>query len=392
MPTDGLSGWGESARRAGEGFSAALTGATRVMQECAQVKAAGELADFSERLKSIDRETRDELAGQEVQDWNYAWQAASAPKLAEAVNELSPSSRRAGLELAEAYNAKAAVEAQRDYELGKIDKARAQWRNQLENAVQAGDVQQAKEWLKAGQGIFVPEDHLPEESESIASQASLSRWNKGLQEAPLRTLSELVDAPEEELPRQRTDAQRLNYAKRQASRTARQQLLSNLLSCRESGVTPEPDYVKMAVKAGALSEKQAASALAEDDGAAMTLRERRDWLRRVDECEDDEEEAEKLMLDIASARMPQAERKNLLNRVEMCRQIPAQERRSMSRNLWDMYHNGVFGCPGDEAAQQRFAELQQGCLSRLANKEEARQWTRKLREAAENWVCFSTDK
>lgn len=393
LPTNGLTGWGETARRVGEGFSAMLKGTAQVLQDRAQVAAAGELADFSERLKAINQETREELANQEVQDWDYAWQTASAPKLAEAINELSADSRQAAQELATAYNAKASVEAQRDYELNKINRARSQWRNQLDNAVQAGDAQQAREWLEAGQGIFVPEEQLPTENRAVQSQANLSRWKKSLQEAPLRTLSELASAPDQELPQQKTDNQRLDYAKKLAGRAARQQVLGNLVSCMESGVSPEPEYLKMAVNAGLLSNEQAEYTLRTEPPAALTREKQRDWLRRVDECDEGDEAAEELMLRIVTADMPVKDRKNLLNRVERSRKLPMQDRRHISSNLWSLYQDGIFGCPADDAAQQRFADLQQSSLAHLENdgRQGAEQWLHELRRDADRWVCFSKD-
>lgn len=393
MPTDGLTGWGEAARRVGEGFAALLTGTSRAMQNRAQVAAAGELADFSNRLKTIDQETRAELAEQDVQDWNHAWQSASGPKLAEAINELSPGSRQAGQELAAAYNARAALEAQRDYELGRIDKARTQWRNQLENAVQAGDAKQAKEWLEAGQGIFVPEDELPVETQAVESQASLSRWMKQLQNSPLGALSELADTPPEELPGQKQDAQRLAHERNVAQRAAKREVLGNLITCMESGMTPEPGYVKKAEKAGVLTATQAESALAEPGDKEVSRRERREWTRRVDECADGDEAAESLMLDITTADLPLAERKSLLTRLEVSRSLPAGDRQFLSYTLWNMYHNGLFGCPGDADAQARFAELQQESLFQLqqGGRRGAAEWASSLRDSSDKWVCFPTD-
>lgn len=392
LPTDGLTGWGEAARRVGEGFSAILSGTARVLQDRAQVTAAGELAGFSERLKAIEKETREELADQDVQDWGYAWQNASAPKLAEAVNELSPASRQAGQELAAAYNAKASLAAQRDYELNKISRARSQWRSQLDHAVQEGDAQQAREWLEAGQGIFVPKESLRSENESVESRANYSRWKKKLQESPLVTLSELSAAQPQELPQQQTDAQQLAHARKLAARSARQQVLSNLISCMEGGVSPEPEYLQMAVNAGVLRREQV-SALPQRSAVAPSPASRRDWLRRVDECDDGDDAAEELMLHIVTADMPTKDRKELLDRAELSRRLPVQDRRYVSHNLWSMYHDGLFGCPADDAAQQCFADLQQGCLARLekGGRRSAEEWVRELRENADCWVCFEND-
>lgn len=393
LPIEGLTGWGESARRVGEGISAVLVGSAKVMQDRAQVAAAGELADFSERLKAIDQETRDELSGQDVQDWDYAWNAASAPKLAEAINELSPASRRGAQELAEAYNARASVEAQRDHELRKIDKARSQWRNQLDQAVQAGDSQQAHEWLHAGQGIFVPEDHVQNESRAIESRASLSRWQKNLQETPLRTLSELSSASAQDLPQQKTDAQQLSHAVKLARGSAGEQVLANLVSCMEGGVSPDPEYMNLAVQAGVLTPDQA-SAASQESPRCLSLRQQQDWMRRIDESPHDDAEAVNLMLDIATANMPIADKRSLLNRVEISRRVPEASRRRLSRNLWTLYHNGAFGCPLDEPAQKFFSSLQQESLARLqqGDDEQIDAWLNSLNESADRWVCFLPEK
>ena len=387
LPTDGLSGWASAARLSGEGLSAVLSGSAQVLQDQARVSAAGELADFSERLKSIEQETRDELASQDIQDWNYAWQAASQPKLTEALGELSWDARQAGQQLAEAFNARASLEAQRDHELGKIDKARAQWRQQVNNAVQAGDAQQAQEWLQAGQGIFVPQGEVPAESQAIESRAKLARWQQDLQATPLLTLGALSSAPEEALPRQQADAQQLERAKAQATRSARQEVLHHLVTCMEDESAPDADYMQQAVQAGVLSSEQAQRLQQAPD--PLTLDARRNWLRRVDECTEEEEET--LMLDIATAPIPPKERRNLMKRVELCRRLPARERRNLSKSLWNLYNDGVLGCPSDDAAQEHFAELQQMSLLHLEQEgsQAASQWLRGMRDLSNRWVCFS---
>ena len=389
VPTDGLTGWGEAARRVGEGISAALAGGAQLLQERARVTAAGELAEFSERLQAIDRETREELAGREVQDWNYAWQAATAPKLAEAIDELSPDSRRAGQELAQAFSARASVEAQRDYELGKIDKARASWRSQVDRAVEEGNPAEARQWLDAGQGIFVPEQKMQAAHENVQSRATLTHWQKSLKQDPLASLRRLAAAPEEQLPRQQADARRLEQAKGQARRSARREVLGALENCLQESAAPEPDYVQLAKEAGILTARQAENALQEKP-AKLSYAARRSWMRRIDECPDDDDAAEELKLDIATAPLPAGERRSLLKRVELSRSVPEPQRLRLSRSLRELYHSGVLGCPEDEEAQQFFAELQRDGLQQLAQKgaEETTQWLNNMRNLADRWVCF----
>lgn len=387
MSTDGLTGWGEAARRVGEGVSAALMGSAAILQERAKVAAAGELAEFSERLKEIDRETREELVGQDVQDWNYAWQRTSAPKLAEALDELSPASRTAGRQLAEVYTARASLEAQRDHELQKIDKARAQWSNRVEDAIEAGDKQQAQEWLDAGQGMFIAPHAMPSRKEEIESRANLKRWQNDLQANPLQSLSRLSAASKEELPLHKSDSEMLTHAQGQARRMARREVLSNLLNCMDNEVSPEPEYIKLAAAAGVLDAQQAENVLKPAEKLSHQMR--RDWLKRIDECAEDE--VDDLQLEIATAPIPAKEKRHLLGRIEDGRRLPVVERRKLSSKLWDLYTNGALGCPGDEEAQQRFAALQQHSMARLESDgaQGAAEWVHGMRSLAERWVCFA---
>lgn len=392
VPTDGLTGWADAARRMGEGFSAALMGGAKVLEERARVATMGELADFSERLKSIDHETRDELAEQEVQDWNYAWQAASAPKLAEAIEELSPEARAAGRKLADAYSARASVEAQRDFELRKIDRARSQWRARVDDAVEQGNVVQAQEWLQAGQGIFVPEEGMQEENEQAESRAHLARWQQDLEVEPLRGLGALAEAAEEALPRRQADARRLEQAKGVARRSARKQVLQDLEYCLQNELSPEPEFLDLAARAGVISREQAEAAL-QQAPAELSPAQLNHWVQRANECPEDEASAEQLRLAIATAPLPAQDKRRLLGRVEQSLRLPAQDRLLLSRSVQDLYRDGVLGCPEDAAAQRHLADLQQECLARLeqGGREGAAQWVHELRRLSDRWVCFEAD-
>lgn len=390
VPIDGLTGWAEVARRTGEGISAVVNGSVELVQQRARVATAGELADFSERLRVIDQETRAELAEREIDDWDYAWQTTSGPKLTEALNELSPGSREAGHKLAAAYSARASLEAQRDFELQKISKARAQWRKQLDAAVQQGDTLQADQWLDAGEDIFVPRGSMEAQRESVHSQASVARWQRELSENPLRALGMLRSADESDLPTLQADKQSLARAKSEAARAARSEVLRTLVSCMEDEHEPDAEYMSMAEASGALSHQQVERAT--QTAAPATPADWREWMRRVDECSDEEEEAQDLMLDIATAAIPIKQRRLLLKRVEMSRSLPLADRLSLSRSLWDLYRDGALGCPDDEAAQEHFADIQRVGMEKLAadGSQGAAQWVRDMRVRSNRWVCFES--
>lgn len=389
MPTDGITGWGAAAQRAGEGVAAALAGTGRALEEHARVTTAGELADFSERLRAIDRETRDELAEQDVQDWNYAWQQATGPKLEEALGELSSTARHAGRKLAQEYSARASLEAQRDYELQRIDKARSQWRNRVDEAVRSGDARQAQEWLRAGQGVFVAPGDMEKEEKAANSQARLNRWQGELEQQPLQALCRLTTAGEDELPTRQEDTGRLAQARTRAGRAARQEVMQRLVAYTEDDVAPEPEYVQMAGAAGVLNAKQTAAALQAPKPLSVT--ERREWLRRIDECPDEAGQADALRLDIATAAIPPAERRGLLRRLEQSGRIPARQRMGLSRRLGELYRSGGLGCPGDDEAQLYYGSLQQETLARLEQDgpEAADRWLNGMNDVSNRWVCFN---
>lgn len=390
LPVQGLMGWGDAARAVGSGISSVLLGSVELAQERERVAVAGELAAFSERLRAISDETRAELAGREVQDWDYAWQEASGPRLAEAVEELPPASRQAGRELAEAYNVRASLQALRDREVEKIGHSRDQWRQRVESAVEDGDEEQAKRWLHSGAGVFVPMGKLGQEERDVADRARAARWRKSLSLSPVQALGDFAVADKASLPEDARVMQQLEGEAHKVHRFQKQQLAGALAEQVQQESLFDKEALESASRAHLLSDAQYEQARAVPKPLAVADLCR--WQRRIDECAADDAQQADLKLDIATAALPFRERKSLLQRMDMAAGVERSDRETLSRQLWWLYQRGNFGCPGDAMALQRLADAQRDALPVLAEQgaEASAQWVEALRQNTGRWVCFSS--
>lgn len=392
VPLQGLMGWDDAARNVGAGISSVLLGSVELAREKERVEEAGELAAFSERLRAIGEETREELAQRDVQDWNYAWQEASGPRLAEAVEELPLASRQAGRELAEAYNARASLQALRDRELEKISRSREQWQQRVEAAVDAGDEEQARHWLQQGAGVFVPEGKLGQEEQGVADKARAAQWRQSLSRSPLQALGDFDEAGTDSLPADAGVARRLQEEVRKVRRSQKQQLAVALADCVQQECPFDEAELQQAHRARVLSDAQFRQAQAAP--APLAVADLCRWQQRIDECSDDAGEQADLKLDIATAPLPVEERRRLLSRVEMAAGVGRGDRQTLSRQLWQLYQQGNLGCPGDALALQRLADLQRNGLPVLAGQgtEAAAHWVDAVRRNTGRWVCFSSQQ
>lgn len=390
VPVQGLMGWGDAARNVGAGISSVLLGSVELAREKERVEEAGELAAFSERLRAIGEETREELAQRDVQDWNYAWREASGPRLAEAVEELPLASRQAGRELAEAYNARASLQALRDRELDKISRSREQWRQRVDAAVEAGDEEQARHWLQQGAGVFVPEGKLGQEEQAVSDKARAAQWRKSLSLSPVQALGDFAAAGKEALPMDAGEVRRLEEEVRKVHRSQKQQLSVALADCVQQELPFDEAELQQAHRAHLLSDAQFSQAQAVP--ASMEVSDLCRWQQRIDECSDDAGEQADLRLDIATAPLPVLERRRLLGRLDMACRVDRGDRATLSRQLWQLYQQGHFGCPGDALALQRLADLQRDGLPVLAGQgtEASAHWVDALRQGTGRWVCFSS--
>ena len=386
----GLTDWESGARSAGLGIAAIVQGGARMVQEREAVSATGQLAAFSETLRSIEEETRQELQDTEPEDWDYAWQAASAPRLAAAIAELPLPLREDARHMAEAFSREAGIRAWRDRELAGIDRARRQWQQQLDAAVSSGDAESARRWVQQGRGVFVPEQRVQEEEKSVESRARLHQWQQRLQQAPMQTLGEYLRGTHSGLPRRREEAEQLQQQVEAVRVQARRDFADALQERVLKGVCTLPDEWKQAHRAGLISTAQYSASQAEIQEPQH--REYNTWLRRIDEIENEPNQLLNMRLDICAAPLPQQTRVALLQRLEQAGSVRPEDRQTMSRRLWELYHDGAFGSPGDMLAEQRLRRLQQSGLPLLAEagNDAVAQWLDTLDRGDEQWISFTT--
>lgn len=385
LPVQGILGMDAAARAVGQGVSDLASGSLSLIQAQRKVTTTGDLAAFSARLHEIGQETREELSGMEIRDWDYSWNESCTPKLDAAIREMPESSRQAASELARSFSAQASLKARRDAELGRIDQARKQWQSRIDESVEAGDMDQAREWLEVGHGVFVPESQMEDRLKEIQSRCCLSGWRKKLQESPLQALASWED---EEQRRPLRDKERLQLEGE--TREIRRQLSSSLAALwQESlgeGRLPDPDQLALAEKAGVISTSQRHESLA--PFRPLDTAQWCDWIRQIDEREENDDAA--LRLQIATSALPAEERFSLLKRMDSTDGVPVVERQAVSRRLWNMYRNGCLGCLGDQQAVQRWKKLQETGLSLLVTEGSTgvNRWLDSLPQVENRWVCF----
>lgn len=389
IPVQGVMGWGDVAQSLGGGISAVILGSTELAKEKEQVTATGELAAFSRQLHEIADDVRTRLSGHGAQDWEYAWEQMSAPRFSEAVAQLPPNARRAGRQLAEEFSRRAALQAFRDREVQQLDKARDNWQQRVESAVQAGDATMAERWLQSGAGVFLPHEQLEQERSRVRSRAGASRWMRGLEESPMKMLAELAGAPVDSLPQEKEDMRRLQSAVQRSRQVARAALVQRMEAQLSAGEAYDEAELELAGRAELLSERQLEDARCSP--RSLTQNELCVWNRRVDEAPADSPEREALQMDIMTAPILPAQRQKLMRRFALCGRVPEEDRLALSRGLWQMYSNGQFGCTGDEMALQRLEQLQSVGLPLLAESgaEAAAQWMEQVNNGGIHWVCFS---
>lgn len=385
IPVEGLHGWVDATERLGSGIVHAVLGADKLLRAEKKITAGGELAAFSEQLHRIGNETAAELADQKPQDWDYSWQAASAPRIAEAVAALPPEARTAAQELAEAFNAQASLRAQRDRKVQAIEQARHHWQQRVDEAVQAGDAQRAEQWLQSGAGIFVPQQELEQRKQQADSSACSARWHKAVQADATRALADYLAATPEQLPGASEDNATLAEHMQQQQQICRREQAQSFLQ----GNTHPREQLQQALAAGILTQSEYEQACTAP--RKLSTAEQIDWMRRMDECADDEQEQTNLQMALGTAPMDAATRRHMLARARLAAQVPTEDRRTFSRRLLHLYTTGGFGCPQDAEAQQRLCTLQRTGMQLLAEQgsEAAAEWLQSVSAPCDAWVCFS---
>ncbi len=378
IPLQGIATIDEPATRLSRVIEGAAQLSAALAEQQETVTNAGNLAEFTGRLRSIEEEARAEIDMQNVRDWKYAWKQASESRLAEAINELPPESREAGRHLAAVYNAQASATAKRDYELGRIGLARHRWQARVDEAVERGAADEAEQWIKAGEQLFVPKPEVETRTRAARSRSLLNQWKEAFRRNASDAL-QMLQQETAELPTEEKDREELQRLRKSGFREVCSTLADEMSTAVEAGQDPASELYEKARAVGAI--KDTAGRIEPSPPVC-------DWNRRIDECPEEEEAETRLKLDILTAPLPVTERRKLLQRMRRNREIPAAARSDISRRLWNMYQSGRLGLPGDREAQQHLARLQEQALTAQHPPAEPERWIEKVRPKAEAWICY----
>lgn len=388
LPLNALNDWGRSGRALGQGVAAAGTGVAELADSINRVMAAGNEADIADMLDEIGRETTEELMGKAVNDWDYSWNQAYAPRVQQVLEQFSGDSRERARKMSEVYGYRYSLEGRRRMELERLHHSRRQWQKQVDAAIKRGDAEAARRWLEQGREVFVPEESMPRQLQDVQSRSLHSQWQNRLQQNPQEAL-QAWDSESAPRPQGEAELKSLETEIFQARRGVFSSLALKLAAGVEQGIEPDAAELEQAVTAGVLPVETVQSL--QQPRRELSAAEACNWLRRIDERSGDDDE--QLVVDIAFAPIPVEQRRVLLQRLQTGAQVPPQQRCEMSRRLWNMYHEGRFGCPGDEEALQSLGRLQEAAMQRLAGGNEAanEKWLKSLYEESDNWVCYQAE-
>lgn len=387
LPLQGIYGVSQAASVFGRGIADMAQGGAAFASARSTVARTGAIAALNKRLEQVSEETREEMQSREVRDWDYAWREASSPRLREVIEELPEEEREAGEALARAYDRRASLEARREHELQRVQRARSDWQERVDEAVERGDDSAALQWLEGGRGVFVPESQMESRRAEIQSRSRLSQWRDRLQREPLEALAAWRETNDESLlPPERRTAEALH---RQVEEEARIQLAKRWQDGLSEGLAPDASSLELARRAGLISADRAA--LAREEPKPLSAFQLDSWIRRVDERGEDARENSLLRMEIATENMSVEQRAELLRRMDETAELAAGDRRALSRCVRDVYRTGGFGAPGDLSSVRRLTSLQREGVDvlRRCGPEEAARWMERARGVSNRWVCFN---
>ena len=385
LSLNAVNDWGRTGRIVGQAVESAGHGLAELLPSIAQVARAGLQADIAASLENIAQEATEELMTLPVRDWDYSWQQAYEPRVQELVAQYDGADREAALRLSEEYGRRYSLDGRRKLELGRVQRARQHWQEQVDSAVQRGDADSAHRWVEHGRGVFVPESEMQQSLDAVRHKSLQHSWLQKLQVNPTASLA-AWKATEVPLPENCEERRILENEVEKTQERLFHDLSMQLGSMIEQGSEPDMQVLTQAVESGLLNSEQVARY--NIPRQELLANEACDWLRRIDER--DAADDARLTVDIALAPIPNTQKRMLLQRMQSTAAIPAPRRVETSRTLWNLYRDGRFGCPGDTEALQCLGRLQEEAGHRMQTQQEkeVEDWLSRLREPEAGWVCF----
>lgn len=385
VPLSGIGGMGEAARSFGRGLAAAGEGVAKLMEMQEGVVARGEAAALRDEVQKVADNARQQMEqGGDIDNWEESWQQTVAPMVEPLLQKIPERRRDHAVQVVRETLQQASLEAQRQYEVGRLSQARQQWEARVSAAVQRGDRKAAVSRLEEGRDVFVPEGEMESRRKSVESGCCAAAWRSRLQEDPVGALTawRREEAPR---PENEADLRAVKDELAESGRALRRQLGSEFASTVLQGLPPAPEAVKGARAAGLLEPEEASPT-----ARPLSSRAEAEWMRRVDEMEGDEDSVAAMQLSLATLPAPVSQRRRLMTYLEQSRTLPQDARRGLSTELWNLYRKGAFGCAADAVPQQRLCRLLTEGRRLLAagDAEATSAWLKTLQSKETPWLCF----
>ncbi len=337
-----------------------------------QVQSTGELSHLMNKLHEASQLSADEM--QDInpdQDFEYAWKQRSTPHYKAALSSLSPASRQAGEQLANMMNQQAYIQTRQQHKLSRISQARHQWNESLQRSIDEGNENDAGNWVESVADIFIPRSDVKKAKTTAQSAARFRQWDDRFKNAPIQTLAEYKKAASNQLPHNEEHRNNLTTLYKETRLGAKSALVNELSRKILANQQMTASELQSSLDAGLISEQQVEK-LTYQPSSLPTSRNALSycqWQQRIDLCPSVEEDLLDTKLQIASAPLATAEKKQLLLRLESNATLPENTRSSMSHSIWNAYQSGKLGTPGDSMSLARLRALQERAPQLVARDE-----------------------
>ncbi len=327
----------------------------------AEVESTGELSSFMNNLEEANRLVQEEMRDlPHDQDFEYAWKQKASPHFTAALNQLSPTARAAGEQIASHYSEQSFIATKQQRKLGRIAKARNSWNQSLQHSINRGDEAEAMSWIDSVVDIFVPRNSVAEAKQNAQSAARYRQWDEQFKASPFKALASYKNAKKDELPLNEDHKEELQQLYIDTQRGARSALVDHLSRQIIAGKPIKPTSLKQVEEAGILSQQQIQhlnySPVRSNTKSELDYCQ---WQKRIDQTNDDEEDLINLKLELATAPLSQSAKKSLLLRFDQTGKLSPSKRKRMSSNIWQAYNRGDFGTRGGQHSLARLRQLQE---------------------------------
>lgn len=305
------------------------------------------------------------------------------------------------------YEERGLLEVRAMSQLGMVNKSKSLWRQSVRMAVDKGDIDAVEREIDNGAGFFLTEDNGSDVKEK-ARRAAMER--KYLQEArrnPLEMVRAIEDGEHPILGDEELEYKIIPELRQWHGRLKEDYGRALLSSMEVDGKLDEAS-LKSGLESNMLTREQVEryrAGMSMDREYLLKGGERKvpvvsvcEWIRRVDEVQNSREGLGELYADLACSGLPPREIVKLAERLKENGNIPYEARAHLSRELAELYYEGVWGTPSEDRSSREWNKSQHEVFEFLSNKDKKSVQNAfnliesKKKYIEHSWVCFDAAK